>query len=173
MSLTSIMSTTGHKSLPKPTKAARSALLAPPPKNPNDRDAIIERMMATYKAISSPGYPASDAERREMMTAQHERSYHPTGLVRQIAAIVASGDRRAACQKITAPTIVVHGEDDPLVPVEGGRDTAMHIRGAELLTIPGMGHDMPLQLLPAIADAVLNVSRRADATQATNNQAAE
>jgi len=173
LSLTSIMSTTGHKSLPKPSKAARSALLASPPKDPTDQEAILARMLTTFKAISSPGYPATDAERLEMLTEQHERAYHPTGLVRQIAAIVASGDRREACKKITAPTVVVHGEDDPLVPVEGGRDTALHIRGAEIVTISGMGHDMPAQLLPAIADAISSVIARADNSSAGAAQAAE
>ena len=174
LSLTSIMSTTGHRSLPKPTKAARSALLAPPPKDPTDRAAILARMVATYGAIGSPGYVSSDEERQETMSAQLDRSYHPTGLVRQIAAIVASGDRREALKKVTAPTVVLHGEDDPLVPVEGGQDTAKHIRGAELITIPGMGHDMPLALVPAFADAIASAVARSDNSGSSSTvQAAE
>jgi len=154
LSLTSIMSTTGHKSLPGPSKVARKGLLAPPPKDPNDRAAIVKRMMDTVSVIGSPGYPMSEAERRELVETQLDRDYHPTGLVRQIAAIVASGDRRAALKKVRVPSVVLHGEDDPLVPIEGGRDTALHITGAEFVSVPGMGHDMPRALVPMIADTI-------------------
>jgi pimeloyl-ACP methyl ester carboxylesterase len=171
LSLTSIMSTTGHKSLAKPSKEARATLLTPPPKDPSDMDAVFARMTKTFAVIGSPGYPASEDERRELMMEQLERSYHPTGLVRQIAAIVASGDRREALKNVTAPTVVLHGEDDPLVPLEGGKDTAVHVRGAELITIPGMGHDMPKQLVPKIADAIVQAAKRAGSEPAA--QAAE
>lgn len=173
LSLTSIMSTTGHKSLPKPTKQARAALLTPPPRDPSDMDAILNRMLATFSIIGSPEYLSSEAERRELLKGQLDRSYHPTGLVRQIAAIVASGDRREACSRIAAPTVVLHGEADPLVPVEGGRDTAMYIRGAELITVPGMGHDMPLPLVPTIVEAILSAVHKADSSSAGSAQAAE
>jgi pimeloyl-ACP methyl ester carboxylesterase len=82
------------------------------------------------------------------------RSYYPQGFVRQMAAIVADGDRRAMLKRVTAPTLVIHGDADPLVPVEGGRDTAAHIRGAQLMIVPGMGHDLPLALVDTLADAV-------------------
>lgn len=173
LSLTSIMSTSGHRSLPKPTKKARAALLTPPPKDPTDRDAVLARMLSTFDAISSPGYPASDAERRELIEGQIDRAYHPTGLLRQIAAIVASGDRRDSLKKIDVPTVVLHGEDDPLVPVEGGRDTAMHIRGAELITVPGMAHDMPPALVPVIADAISRAAARGTQNTANFTHAAE
>lgn len=171
LSLTSIMSTTGHKSLSKPSKKARAALLTPPPKDPSNMDAVFERMQNTFAVIGSPGYPASEEERRTLMKEQLERSYHPTGLVRQIAAIVASGDRREALKKVAAPTVVLHGEDDPLVPLDGGKDTALNIAGAELITVPGMGHDMPKQLVPQIADAITQAAKKAAAAPAA--QAAE
>lgn len=170
LSLTSIMSTTGHRSLPGPSKAARKALLTPPPKDPNDMDAVMRRMMDTVTVIGSPAYPMDEAERLELVKTQIDRDYHPTGLVRQIAAIVASGDRRAALAKVTAPTLVLHGEDDPLVPIEGGRDTALHIKGAELVTVPGMGHDMPRALIPTIADTIEKATALG---RASINQAAE
>ncbi len=173
LSLTSIMSTTGHKSLPKPTKEARAALLAPPPKDPSDRAAVLARMVATYRAIGSPGYAASEEELNETMSAQLDRSHHPTGMVRQIAAIVASGDRREALRRVTAPTVVFHGEEDPLVPFEAGRDTAKYIRGAELVAVPGMGHDLPLALVSRIADAIVSAVARAESSEGSTVQAAE
>jgi pimeloyl-ACP methyl ester carboxylesterase len=78
-----------------------------------------------------------------------------------MAAVTATGDRRAKLATITAPTLVIHGTDDPLVPVEGGRDTAANIKGAELIEIPGMGHDLPPALFDRIADAIAGVAARA------------
>jgi pimeloyl-ACP methyl ester carboxylesterase len=83
------------------------------------------------------------------------------GSARQMAAIFANGDRRDRLAGVSVPTLVIHGEDDPLVPVEGGRDTAANIKGAELLIIPGMGHDLPVELVDQIADAVADVAARA------------
>ena len=88
------------------------------------------------------------------MRSDFERGWYPQGVARQTAAIVADGDRRAMLARIKAPTLVIHGEDDPLVPVAGGRDTAAHIAGARLTTIPGMGHDLPLALVDTLADAI-------------------
>lgn len=80
---------------------------------------------------------------------------------RQLAAIIADGDRRQRLAGVTAPTLVIHGEGDPLVPVEGGRDTAAHIPDARLETIPGMGHDLPLALIDEIADLIAEHARAA------------
>ena len=92
--------------------------------------------------------------------ADVKRCYEPTGFARQMAAVTATGDRRAKLKTITAPTVVIHGVADPLVPVEGGRDTAANIPGAELIEIPGMGHDLPVALYDAIADAIAKVAER-------------
>ena len=91
---------------------------------------------------------------RANITRDYNRSFFPEGAARQISAIVADGDRRQRLKRVTTPTLVIHGADDPLVPVEGGRDTAAHIPGAKLLEIPGMGHDLPLELVGQIADAI-------------------
>jgi pimeloyl-ACP methyl ester carboxylesterase len=80
-----------------------------------------------------------------------------------MAAVTATGDRRAKLRTITAPTVVVHGEADPLVPVEGGRDTAANIAGAELVVIPGMGHDLPVALYATLVDAIARVAERSKA----------
>jgi pimeloyl-ACP methyl ester carboxylesterase len=106
------------------------------------------------RAIGSPAYPAAEDRLRANITRDYNRSFFPEGAARQISAIVADGDRRQRLKRVTTPTLVIHGADDPLVPVEGGRDTAAHIPGAKLLEIPGMGHDLPLELVGQIADAI-------------------
>jgi pimeloyl-ACP methyl ester carboxylesterase len=152
LSLTSIMSTTGNRSLPQPKREA-VGMLSNRPKT-TDPEALIAFSMKAAQVIGGPGYPA-DVERLEArVRADHARSYYPQGFARQLAAIVADGDRRAMLATITVPTLVIHGGGDPLVPVEGGRDTADNIPGAQLMIIPKMGHNLPLPLVDEIADAI-------------------
>ena len=158
LSLTSIMSTTGNPAVPPARPAAMAALTAPIAPDA-DLAAILERGAMVSKAIGSPGYPADDARLRANVERDYTRSFHPTGAMRHMAAIVADGDRRARLKRVTAPTLVIHGADDPLVPVEGGRDTASAIAGATILEVPGMGHDLPLALVETIADAIAGHAR--------------
>ena len=160
LSLTSIMSNTGNPDLPQGSPEARGALLAPAPA-PDDIEAIIARGINTWKVIGSPGYPTDDQQLRQWVMRDAKRSYYPQGVTRQFAAIVANGDRRPKLKNIKVPTVVLHGADDPLVPVAGGKDTADNIPGAELRVIPGMGHDFPLGLVPVFADAIEAAARRA------------
>ena len=160
LSLTSIMSNTGNPDLPQGSPEAMGALLAPAPA-PDDIEAIIARGINTWKVIGSPGYPTDDQQLRQWVMRDAKRSYYPQGVTRQFAAIVANGDRRPKLKNIKAPTVVLHGADDPLVPVAGGKDTADNIPGAELRVIPGMGHDFPLGLVPVFADAIEAAARRA------------
>ena len=150
-SLVSIMSNTGNPALPPPTDAAREHLMAPAPQ---ERDAYIDHHVKGSSVFGSPGYPIPEAALREMAARVYDRAFDPIGVARQFAAIQASGDRRGDLAGIRAKTLVIHGIDDPLVPVEGGRDTAATIPGAELLEIPGMGHDLPPGLLERLADAI-------------------
>ena len=136
------------------------ALLSPAPPA-GDLDAIVARGAYISKVIGSPGYPADEETLKRNSLSDAKRSYYPVGTSRQLAAIVANGDRRPKLKKITAPTVVLHGEDDPLVRVEGGRDTAANIAGAELRIIPGMGHDCPIPLVPVFADAIEAAAERA------------
>ena len=161
LSFTSIMSTTGNSSLPPPKPEAMAVLLIRPPAG--DAEAVIEHGVKAYKTIGSPGYPTDEKEIRRRVTEDFKRSNYPAGFSRQMAAVMVTGDRRAALKRIKAPTIVIHGADDPLVPVEGGRDTAANIAGAELLEIPGMGHDIPAALYSRIADAIESVTKRSRA----------
>lgn len=159
LSLTSIMSTTGNPSLPSATPEAMQVLMSRP--QGGDLDALIDFGVKAARVIGSPAYPADEAHLRARVRRDVERSNYPAGFARQMAAIYASGDRREKLKRITAPTVVVHGDADPLVPVEGGRDTAASIAGAELVEIPGMGHDLPLPLVDRVADAIASVAKRA------------
>jgi pimeloyl-ACP methyl ester carboxylesterase len=159
LSLTSIMSSTGNSSLPPATPEAMAVLMSRP--TGNDLDALVEFGVKAARVIGSPAYPADEALLRARVRRDIERSVYPAGFARQMAAIYASGDRRARLATITAPTVVIHGTADPLVPVDGGRDTAANIRGAELVEIDGMGHDLPLPLVDRIADTIAAVAKRA------------
>ena len=111
--------------------------------------------------IGSPAYPADEKTLRANIEADVKRSNYPAGFTRQIAAVMMTGDRRAELKKITAPTLVIYRLDDPLVPVQRGRDTAANIKGAELLEIPGMEHDLTVALYGQIADAIHGLASRA------------
>jgi pimeloyl-ACP methyl ester carboxylesterase len=152
LSLTSIMSTTGNRRLPRARKEAMQALANRPMSG--DREALIAYSVNAARVIGSPGYPPDEERLQRRVRTDFERGWYPPGFARQMAAIVADGDRRPMLRTIKAPTLVIHGEDDPLVPLAGGRDTAAHIAGARLLTIPGMGHDLPLALVDTLADAI-------------------
>ncbi len=156
-SLCSIMSMTGDRAVGRPTPEAAAALMRPPA---TTRDEIINGAVAASRVIGSPGYPTAEAELRRRATAKFERSYRPAGGQRQYAAIVASPDRTEALQSVAVPTVVIHGADDPLINVSGGRATAAAVPGAELLVIPGMGHDLPEALWPQIIDAIVANARR-------------
>jgi pimeloyl-ACP methyl ester carboxylesterase len=160
LSFTSIMSTTGNPSLPTSTPAA-AMLLATPTPSPNDTEAYVAHAVKSAKIIGSPAYPATESYTRERVLSEAARSYSPLGMLRQLAAVTVNGDRRNKLKKITAPTMVIHGADDPLVPMQGGEDTAANIPGATLKIIPGMGHDLPAALHTTIVDAVMTVIHRA------------
>ncbi len=159
LSLTSVMSTTGNPELPPARPEAMAQLTARPPAD--DFKALVAHSVKSQQIVGSPAYPPDPAMLKANAIADLNRSTYPVGFTRQLAAIMASGDRREVLKTITAPTVVVHGLDDPLVPVEGGRDTAAVIPGAELREIPGMGHDLPQQLFPAFVDAVETAARKA------------
>lgn len=157
LTLTSIMSTTGNPALP-PAKPEAMAVLTSRP-TAADEATMVEFGVKAARIIGSPAYPASEDRLRTRVTNDYRRSFSPAGVARQMAAVVANGDRRARLAAVTAPTLVIHGDADPLVPVEGGRDTAANIKGAELKIIPGMGHDLPVELVDTIADAVAGLAK--------------
>jgi len=152
LSLTSIFSTTGNPKLPKAEKEAMDALTAP--LESLDEETVVAHGMRVQRAIGSPAFRPDDEALRERVLKSVRRSVYPPGLPRQLAAIIADGDRRERLARITAPTLVLHGEADPLVKVEAGEDTAMAIPGARLVTIPGWGHDLPVELADRLADEI-------------------
>jgi len=159
-SLTSIMSTTGNGKLPQAEKHAMEALIAP--LKGMDEDSLIAHGLNIARNIGSPEsdeFPFDEQAQRARVLANMRRSVYPAGLPRQLAAIIDDGCRRARLARVTTPTLVLHGEADPLVKREAGEDTARHISGARLVTIPGWGHDLPLPLIPRIASAIAGHAR--------------
>jgi pimeloyl-ACP methyl ester carboxylesterase len=153
LSLTSMMSASGRRKGARPRKEALQVFLRRPPAHA-DRAAVIAYLVDVFTVIGSPGYPTERQRLQERITGWVRRAYDPAGTTRQLLAVVASGDRRKLLRRIVAPTLVIHGADDPLVPVEAGRDTARNVPGARLRIIDGMGHDLPDALLPTLAKEV-------------------
>ena len=129
----------------------------------SDRELAVQHGMRVYRAIGSPGFPTSDEELRVKVSAAFDRSYYPAGVGRQFAAIMANGSRVEMLKKLSVATLVLHGADDPLVPVEAGRHTAALIAGSTLTVIPGMGHDIAPGLIPVLVEAIAAHCRKADA----------
>ncbi|MES2257212.1 MAG: alpha/beta hydrolase [Pseudomonadota bacterium] len=146
LSLTSIMSSSGRRGLPGPTPAARKVLLRPAPR-PAGREQVLARMVETFQVIGSPSFPVSEEDLRARIARSVDRNVCPNGVARQMVAIAASGDRSALLRKISTPAMVIHGAEDPLVPLACGVDTAKQIAGSVLHVIDGMGHDLPPQLV--------------------------
>lgn len=161
LSFTAVFTSTGNPSLP-PAKPEAMAVLTTRAGDPStDIEAYLDQMIINARTIGSPGYPFDEKIVRERLRADVLRAYEPAGVARQIAAVVASGDRRTKAATIKAPVVVVHGDSDPLVSVEGGKDLAATIPDAELRIIPGMGHDLPPALYDLIADAISRAAERA------------
>ncbi len=158
-SLTLIMTSSGARKLPGPSLKVRSALISRP-KDANNVQSVIEHYVKLYKLIGSPGYPADDAYLQERLGQSVRRSYRPQGTARQMVAIAADGNRSPLLAQIRQPTQIIHGKDDPLVPVEAGHDLAAKIPGAEIDIISGMGHDLPTPLWPRFVAGIASAAER-------------
>lgn len=159
-SLASIMSTTGHPDLPRADPKAQAALTGARSDPATHREAYLDEAVVTARIIGSPGYPEAVQVIRDRVEAELERAFRPTGFARQYAAILAAPERREMLRTVTAPAVVIHGSDDPLVRVEAGRDTAMAIPHATMVELPGMGHNIPEPLYERVIDAIELASRR-------------
>jgi pimeloyl-ACP methyl ester carboxylesterase len=159
-SLTLIMTSSGSRRLPGPSLKVRGALISRPD-DPTSVQSIIEHYVKLYRLIGSPAYPATDAMLRERLGHSVRRSHRPQGTARQMVAIAADGNRSALLQKIRVPTQIIHGQADPLVPVEAGHDLAARIAGAQLDVIDGMGHDLPEALWPRFVADIGSAAGRA------------
>ncbi len=161
LSLTSIMSSTGHPMLPRPTPEAAAVLTQRRANPETHREAYLNEAVEIARVLGSPGYPDDDAVSRARAAADLDRAFRPSGFARQYAAILAAPHRRRALADVRVPATVIHGTDDPLVPIAAGRDTAQSLPDCELLEIDGMGHNIPDALNAAIADALAKVAERA------------
>ena len=161
LSLTSVMSTTGNRALPPAKPEAMAVLNDRGPDPLLDFEGFLEHSVKGAFAIGSPGYPPDPEETKLRVRNDFNRSYSPAGFQRQYAAAAASPDRRPKIATIKTPTVVIHGADDPLVPLTGGQDTADNIPGAELVVIPGMGHDFPAPLYDTVVDGIMKAVNRA------------
>lgn len=162
LSLGSIMSTTGARNVSRPKLRVWRSLLS---RAPRERDAYAEHFARLFALIGSPAYPTDPARLREVAGMAFDRGHDPAGTGRQLAAIIASGDRTERLRRLDVPTVVIHGRSDPLVPFRGGQATARAVPGARLVAFDGMGHDLPPQLWPQIVDALVENAARAAAPQ--------
>lgn len=167
LSLTSIMSSSGAKGLPRARREVTRAMLRRPASQ--SHTAVVEHYIHLFKIIGSPAHPTPEPDMRERIVRGIQRSFHPVGTLRQMLAIVSDTKRATQLARITSPTLVLHGVDDPLVPHSHGADTARRIPGARLVSVAGMGHDLPPEpvrqmlaaLIPHLQAADRGVQRRA------------
>ena len=157
-SITSIMATTGSRRVGHPSFRTYGLLLGKPPR---EREAAIERVIKTFKVIGSPGYPFEEERVREIAGRSFDRGHSSAGIMRQLHAITASGDRTPRLRELDLPALVIHGKNDILVNPSGGRATARAIPGARLKMVDGMGHDLPRALWPSFAEEIAATAARA------------
>jgi len=157
-SLTSIMSTTGSRRVGHPSYRTFGLLLG---ERPREREEMVERVVKTFKVIGSPGYPFEEEHVRELAARSYDRGHSAAGVVRQLHAITASGDRTPRLRQLKLPALVIHGKSDILVNPSGGRATAKAIPGARLKLVEGMGHDLPRALWPDFAEEIAANAARA------------
>ena len=150
--LTSIMSTTGEPGLPPPTPEAMDILTNRPP---TDREGYIEDYVERWRVLNGQELPYDEEASRKLAARIFDRGLNLPGFARQLAAIIADGSRKQALKSVTVPTLVIHGDADPLVPVECGIDTANSVLGSELLIIEGMGHTLPRQVWAQVIDSIV------------------
>ena len=154
--MTSIMSSTGDPRLPQATPEAMGVLMAPPPAT---KEEYFSNHARTWQILRGPGFPLDEARDRSRAERAYERGLNPSGVARQLAAIIASGDRTAKLKNVNVPALVIHGDIDPLVRVEGGQATAKAIPGAKLLIVNGMGHALPIPMWPQLIEAIAGHAR--------------
>jgi pimeloyl-ACP methyl ester carboxylesterase len=151
--LTLIMTTSGSRALPQPSARVRTALLSRPA-DPHDVDSIVAYLERMFALIGSPDYHTEPELFRRRLRAIVTRAWRPSGVARQLVAIVADGDRTPLLGRIATPTHIVHGAADPLIPVAAAHHLHRKIRASTLEVIEGMGHDLPVPLMPRVADAI-------------------
>lgn len=160
-SLSLIMTSTGSRLVGHPRLSVAARLTRRRPEL--DREAAINSVVETFRLIGSPGYPFDEARMRDLAGRSYDRAYDPGGVLRQLAAVATQPDRSRRLSALGVPTVVIHGMDDPLVAVSGGRALAKSIPGARFVGFPGMGHDLPRELWPRLAEVICATAAAADA----------
>ena len=155
LSMTSIMSTTGNPQLPPAKPEAMEALTS---ERRNSPEHAMQRALDVNRVIGSPGFPRDEARLKRKALEAYQRAWYPEGVTRQMAAITVNGDRRDKLKTLNVPSLIIHGSDDPLVPVTGGIDTHENIPGSELMIINGMGHDLPIGAWDRIIEAITRLT---------------
>lgn len=160
LSLTSIMSSSGNHKAPSGDPDVLKTMGTPPPET-NDVDSISKYLSNVYKAMGSPGYPTADSTLFQIAKRSIQRSWYPLGSARQAAAVIIGDncDRREQLKSIKVPTVILHGENDPVVNIEAGREVARAIPHATFIPVAGMGHDMPPALVPRFREAILRAAK--------------
>jgi len=158
LSVTSIMATTGDRAVGRPEPWALAILMRAPAET---REQAIADAAAAFRSLGSPAYPDTEEFLTAKATALYDRAQYPAGALRHSAAIAASGDRTEALRRVRLPVVVVHGDADPLVNISGGKATADAIPDAELVVIPGMGHNLPHPVWPEVVEAIVRATSRA------------
>lgn len=167
-SLTSMMSTTGDLAVGQAKPEALRTLAGPPPVSRQD---AIDQMVRAVRALGSPGFETDEAAVADRAGRSYDRAHDPLGVARQAVAFLASGDRTERLRSLDVPTLVIHGADDPMCDVSGGRATAAAVPGAELVVFDGMGHDLPRALWPEITSLITNLVQRVEAVRLTTESA--
>jgi pimeloyl-ACP methyl ester carboxylesterase len=145
------MSSTGNPELPQMKPQVLAAVFEPVPA---EREAYIEHNVNLWRTLWSPGFPFDEKRLRKVLAKGYDRSYYPPGMIHQSLAVLKNGYRKSLIASIKAPTLIIHGDKDPLMSVEGGKERSQLIPGAKLLIINGMGHDMPKEVWPKIIDTI-------------------
>jgi pimeloyl-ACP methyl ester carboxylesterase len=158
LSMTSIMSTTGDPDLPKPSTSAVAAVMRP---QPSTLERYVEQYVDTWRVLRAGRFSEEEVRDRRRAARNHARGLNPAGSARHLVAILASGSRKQALRAVSTPTLVIHGDLDPLVPLAAGVDTARSIPGAELMVLDGMGHALSMPLWPRMIDGIARIAGRA------------
>lgn len=165
LSLTAIMSSTGAPGLPQAEPEVMAMMMRPGPSPTTDLEGYVAHALAFARRIAGPGYPFDADAQREVILGELAHGLDPAGTGRQVAAIAATGSLRPLLGAIRAPALVIHGSDDPLVPIAAGEDIAKHVAGARFLKIEGMGHDLPAPLYAQVIEAIADNARRPGAAR--------
>ncbi|WP_157963309.1 alpha/beta fold hydrolase [Algoriphagus litoralis] len=160
MSLTSMMASSGNPARPAGNPEVLQVMAIPPPEKGNT-DTLVHHLVRIFQAMQSPQYPATNESLADKARESIERSWYPEGNFRQAAAVIIGDycDRRAQLKALELATLVIHGENDPVVNIQAGKEVSQAIPGSKFVSIPGMGHDIPDELIPKLGAIILDFIR--------------